>query len=219
MMSGSIATLSPALLRYCWCNMLNPSQTIITQYMTSPRIVALLEDWNGYIDPSVDLKNFYDTIWNIATASGYGLDVWGRIVGVNRTVYESTLNWFGWDGAVFYAASPFGPYASGDAPRFWYNGQGVADSTPTPLPDAEYRRLILLKAAANITNCSAYALNRLAKALYSSAGTVYVVDNLDLTFTYHFVGFDPTGSDITALTSSGILPRPAGVSYNMVVTP
>ncbi len=38
------------------------------------------------IDPTADLNAFYDLVWNVATAQGWGLDVWGRIVGVTRNL-------------------------------------------------------------------------------------------------------------------------------------
>lgn len=62
------------------------SQTIISQYGASPTILALIEKLNLAIDPSADLDRFYAWIFNIETAQGFGLDIWGRIVGVNRTI-------------------------------------------------------------------------------------------------------------------------------------
>ncbi len=65
--------------------------TIASQFATSPRLLALLENFNEYVDPSADLEQFYQQVWDLSTAVGYGLDVWGRIVGVTRSfTYQST---------------------------------------------------------------------------------------------------------------------------------
>jgi hypothetical protein len=188
--------------------MINPSQTILTQYQTSPVITALLNNWNANLDPTPDLLNFYSTIWNIQTASGYGLDVWGRIVGVTRYVtYNLSDNWLGFNG------TPYQPFGLG----VFYNGSGLG-STTIALPDTVFQRMILLKAAANLTNCSAQSLNQLVSALYASEGRCYVVDNLNMTFTYIFKFYLST-LDYAMLSQPGILPRPSGVSFSILQGP
>ena len=64
--------------------------TVISQYQTSPTLLQLIENMETYIDPLTNLDAFYVNIWNIYSASGYGLDVWGRIVGVTRTIRVPT---------------------------------------------------------------------------------------------------------------------------------
>lgn len=66
--------------------MRNVSQTIISQYGSSPTILALIQKFSACIDPSADIDNFYTWIFNVETAQGFGLDIWGRIVGVSRTI-------------------------------------------------------------------------------------------------------------------------------------
>jgi len=62
-------------------------QTIISQYGTSRTISKLIQNMNDYIDPCADIDNFYDFIFNVDTAQGFGLDIWGRIVNVERADY------------------------------------------------------------------------------------------------------------------------------------
>ena len=64
----------------------NIDSTILSQYANSPAIVSLLGSMNAAIDPSADIDNFLTWIWQVSTARGFGLDIWGRIVGVGRTV-------------------------------------------------------------------------------------------------------------------------------------
>src|SRR5579871_5512746 len=61
-------------------------QTIISQYANSPILTQLIANFDQYIDPTKNLDAFFDLIWNVDTAQGYGLDVWGRIVGVTRVL-------------------------------------------------------------------------------------------------------------------------------------
>jgi hypothetical protein len=62
------------------------AKTIISQYATSPTFLQLIQDINTWIDPNANLQAFFNDLWNIDTAFGYGLDVWGRIIVVQRTV-------------------------------------------------------------------------------------------------------------------------------------
>lgn len=64
----------------------NVEQTIQRQYLNSPIITSLIDSMNAAIDPSADIDNFYIWVWDVATAQGFGLDIWGRIVGVSRTL-------------------------------------------------------------------------------------------------------------------------------------
>lgn len=69
--------------------MINVSQTVISQYGNSPTLLAMIESMNAAIDPSADIDNFYRWIWSVDSAQGFGLDIWGRIVGVSRTISTS----------------------------------------------------------------------------------------------------------------------------------
>lgn len=64
--------------------MQNYAATIIRQYSGSPAMGALLQTFNDAEDPSANITAFYNLVFNVLTAQGYGLDVWGRIVGVVR---------------------------------------------------------------------------------------------------------------------------------------
>ncbi len=67
--------------------MQNVMQTCASQYANSPIITSLIESMNAAIDPSGDIDNFYNWVWDVGTARGVFLDnVWGRIVGVSRTL-------------------------------------------------------------------------------------------------------------------------------------
>lgn len=66
--------------------MQNYQATILSQYANSPTILQLIENMNGYLDPSVDLDAFYTWVWDIDTAQGFGLDIWGKMLGLSRNI-------------------------------------------------------------------------------------------------------------------------------------
>lgn len=190
--------------------MKNVAQTIQSQYQSSPTLTGLIDFWNESVSIDADLRNYYNTVWNVITASGYGLDVWGRIVGVSRYLTVSTgYSYFGFQEAT--GSQPFG-----QAPL--YLGQGLSGTSQITLADTAFRQLILLKAQANISDCSAASLNRLLTQLYADRGQCYVIDTGGMSFVYRFK-FNLTPTDFTILAQSGILPRPAGVSYSIIQGP
>jgi hypothetical protein len=64
----------------------NVEQTIVSQYGNSPTIISLIESFNAAVDPSANIDNFLTHIWQVQSAQGFGLDIWGRIVGVSRNI-------------------------------------------------------------------------------------------------------------------------------------
>ena len=66
--------------------MIDFQKTIISQFANSPTIVGLVTNMNAYIDQTANFQAFYDFVWNVNTAQGFGLDIWGRIVDVSRNL-------------------------------------------------------------------------------------------------------------------------------------
>jgi hypothetical protein len=64
----------------------NWSQTLISRFADKPIIVSLISSFNDAIDPSANIANFLKYIWDVRTAVGNGLNIWGKIVGVPRTI-------------------------------------------------------------------------------------------------------------------------------------
>ena len=212
--------------------MMNWRQTILSQYDQSPRLVALLDAVNQWFSLDANFENFYDTIWNIDTAVGYGLDVWGRILNIQRqltlTIEES---YFGFQEAGDRTGFNQGP--------FWTGIVATKGSVFT-LADEPYRRLLLAKAAYNITDGSVPATNALMMNLFPNRGNCFVRDGP--TPSVQWFGFQEAGDrtgfnqapfgDLSsswsvmsmsyvfmfplqpfeqAMVQSGVLPRPTGV--------
>lgn len=184
-------------------------QTIISQYANSPTLVQLIKNMSTYVDPTANFDAFYDLVWNVLTAQGWGLDVWGRIVNVSRTLTVANDLVFGFEEATTGSASPF------NQGTFYTGG---SDTNNYALTDAAYRMLILSKAMANICNGSIPAINQILLNLFPGRGNCYVTDGLDMTMTYTF-DFALTAVEEAIVAQSVALPRPAGVSFTMVINP
>jgi hypothetical protein len=188
--------------------MLTPASTVAAQYANSPTMLALINGMNSAIDPSADINKFYSDMFNISTAVGYGLDCWGRIVNVSRVLSVPaavpTENYLG------FAESGTGVFAFGWG--IWYLG---VRNNNFVLSDDAYRLLILLKAAANIANCSIPGINFILKQLFVGQGRAYVTDvgDMQLVLAFEFI-LSPV--QVAILLQSGIVPTPCGVGYNVM---
>lgn len=187
--------------------MLNVEETIISQYDQSSTIVQLIQNMNEYLDPRADFDTFYDFVWNVDTAQGFGLDIWGRIVDINRELLiPNAEDYFGFSEAVG-SAHPFdeSPFYAGFPPA----------TQVYLLQDDAYRKLILVKALANISAATAPSTNRLLQNLFSDRGRAYVIDLGGMSLRYVFE-FLLTPYEFAIMTQSGALPRPAGVGISIL---
>lgn len=182
----------------------NGAQTILSQYANSPIILELIDRFVDYIDPTANIQSFYDLLWNVATAADYGLDVWGRIVGVDRVLPVIATDCFGFEEAGHTNANTF------DFAPF-YNGSTLTSNFA--LSDDAFRLLIFAKAAANIWDGSIPGLNAILRLLFPGQ-VCYVTDNNDMTITYSFE-FTLNPVQLTVIANSGILPRPCGVATSI----
>ena len=63
--------------------------TIQSQYAASPRMVELITRFAALIDPTADVELMVEKMVDPMTAEGWGLDVWGRIVALDRRLVEA----------------------------------------------------------------------------------------------------------------------------------
>ena len=181
-------------------------QTVISQYAGKSVLLSLIETFNDAVDQSANIDLFYNAIFNVATATGYGLDVWGRIVGVSRVLTIPGGDYFGFAGA--------GPtiFGFGQAP-FW---AGSPPSYNYALLDEPYRLLIMVKSFANIMAATTPNYNKLLNTLFPNRGNCYCQDNGNMQMTCVFE-FPLQPWEIAILTQSGALSAPTGVGLNIMV--
>lgn len=183
----------------------DPWSTVITQYANSPVLTELILSFNAAIDQTRNIDDLYDLLWNVATAQGYGLDVWGRLVGVGRTLqFPGNAGQFGFGEA--------GSSWTGFGQGGFYSGAGT--TTNFVLSDDDFRTLILAKAAGNVSDGSIPSINKILLSLFPNRGRSYVADGLDMTLTYTFE-FALTPVELAIVQLSGVLPNPAGVAINI----
>lgn len=173
--------------------------TILSQYSASPHILALAHGFALRLDPAPDIDLFFEKVFDIETAQGWGLDNWGRILGVPRGVQVATVDWFGY-------------YGSGLQP--WNNAPffNTAQATNNyPLADEAYRKLLMYKAAANIGSADAATINRLLKQIFPSTFD-HIVDNGNMSIRAVFNDYlQPV--EIGILNTYGALNKGAGVQW------
>lgn len=192
--------------------------TVISQYANSPVIMQLVQNLNQYIDQSANFANFFNYVWNVDTAVGFGLDIWGKIVGVSRLLQiPNTTDYVGFDNGT--RSPPDWQSMGSDQPP--YNDPPVGGAMYTGfnatstylLGDDAYRQLILAKAFANIATTTAPAINQLLQNLYG-AGTAFVLNDGPMAISYNLT-FTPSAIQLAILQQSGVIPTPPGVSVTI----
>lgn len=139
--------------------MKNYTDTIISQYGQSPTINRLIDNLNEYIDPQHDIENFLLNIWDIQTANSAGLDIWGKIVGIGRILkIPSIENVVGFSQQGEENITPFNDGV--------FYIQGIDQYNTLSLLDEPYRKLIMIKALANISRSTPQAINYILTQLF-----------------------------------------------------
>ena len=186
--------------------MQNIKDTIISQYANSPIILSLIESINDAIDPQVNIDDFYNKVWNILTAEGYGLDVWGRIVNIGRILTIPGGKTFGFEEGTTVDFDPF------NQSNFY---SGIPTTLNYALSDDAYRVLILAKALSNISKTSIFICNKILMQLFAGRGNAYVSDtgnmSARLTFEFALLPFE-----IAILKQSGAFFNPTGVRFDIL---
>lgn len=214
--------------------------TILSQYANSLRILSVIASFADSELQTTNFDNFYDDIWNILTARGFGLDLWGRILGISRTLTVDAGSYFGFEEAL--------PGSNGWNQQAWYSGP--PSSGNYDLSDAAYLQLLLAKAAFNICDGSIPSINKILMALFPGRGNAYVQEGSGIDERY--LGFQEAGDtnatgwnqepfysgesfttmslqyvfdfpltpvDLAIVTTSGVLPTPCGVQAFLTINP
>lgn len=192
--------------------MINVADTILTQYADSPKLKSMIYSFNEAVGIDGFIDDFYDMIWNIETAGTYGLDVWGKIVVVSRllTVTENKI-YFGFNEATTTPPVIDDPQPFNQAP--FYSGNALT-STVT-LSNDIYRKLIMMKAAANISDCTIQKMNKILMYMFGESGRCYVRNDGEMVMSYVFE-FKLSDAELAIVQSSGALPSPVGVTVNII---
>ena len=180
-------------------------QTVLDQYANSPVITSTISSLFSAIDQTGNIDDFFDKVLNINTATGYGLQVLGRIVGISNVIPYTVIP------ASFGFSQATGSLTFGEGAFY----SGATSTTNYTVSDDVYRLLIKAKAAANISNGSILSLNNILSILFPNRGNAYVTDDGNMSMTYTFL-FALSPIEVAIVTQSGVLPVPSGVSCTYV---
>lgn len=177
-------------------------ETILSQYEHSPRIMGTARAMGDGLDTAPGIELFTREVMDIRTAGTWGLDVWGRILGISRTIVLS-----GDDEVLGFAGSELQPFNVGT----FYQPRVTQAYT---LGDDAYRLLLMLKAAANISDTSVPSLNRLLQFLFADRGNAYVLEVgvMQIRFVFEF---DLQPYERALILRQDVPPKPAGVGYEL----
>ncbi|MGL4756290.1 MAG: DUF2612 domain-containing protein [Aeromonadaceae bacterium] len=179
------------------------------EYAASPRIKQLISYHTEYFSASW-VDDFYSVVWNVDTAQGFGLDIWGRIVGLEngRYLQIESGDYFGFNDAIDQSWQTFG---SGT----FYSG--ATETQTYELADPAFRTLILTKAMSNISDSTMPGLNKVLQELFPGRGRCWVNDLQNMAIRYVFE-FNLEPWEISVIKSDS-LPRPGGVLAAVLTAP
>ncbi|MHC5308195.1 DUF2612 domain-containing protein [Bartonella sp. LJL80] len=190
-------------------------KALLWQYDDAPRLQTLLRKKDVWYESRHRQfwQSWYADVFNLDTANDFGLSVWAIIldvpltVGIEgsgaRTVWgmgEFNGNFSRWDGESHKFGTNFGR-----------DGDAVIGL------NLQQKRLILkLRYYQLISRGSVIEVNRFLYHLFGEG--VYVLDGLDMTFSYIF-RFVPPAQTMFVLEQFDLLPRPAGVERKIRIKP
>lgn len=167
---------------------------------SGPVMNQVRENIRAYFSTDAAFDAFYNIVFNVDTAKGFGLDIWGRIVAQERFIrIETEEEYFGFDEAD----NDWYPFNDG----VFFDGTGA--TTNYRLSDDAYRLLIKMKAFANLAQTNIPSMNYMLMQLFGSQGRVYVQDLGNMAIN---IVFDSQPSVFQkGVLNSGVFPHPGGV--------
>lgn len=165
---------------------------MISQYANSPKFVSLVSGLTGIFNNAQTMEDWYNIVFNIKTAQGFGLDIWGSILNQGRLFYYTDPN-------------------NGTTESVYLKGAQTVDSVSYSAEQIEeiYRQVLFLKAMSNITNATLASLNQMLQFYYQGRGRVYVINygTMKIRYVYEFY----VNKLEKAIFTSDVMPRPTGV--------
>lgn len=181
-------------------------QTIMSQYANSPALMTIIDQLSDRIGVDPLVNEFLDRVIRISSARGFGLDVWGRIVGISRRTMlpDPDQDYFGF-------STGFHPF--NQAPFF----STLSVTSTYLIPDNEYRHLIMLKAYVNIIDATALNINHFLRQLFPQGYAYFrIVGHMQAEYVFEF---ELSPLERYLVYNTDILPRPCGVSISILEIP
>lgn len=180
--------------------MKNIKETIMSQYTNSPAILGIIGGLNDAIDPQYFIDDFYEYVYRLSTARGFGLDIWADKVGVSRNAKMTNPD-----------AKNLG-FAEGFQPWNTYPWSDGGEFSSFRLGDTDLRKLIIVKAAINILYATALNINKFLSMLFDGKRAYYSITG-HMTAEYVFE-FTLSKFDRLMIYTLDMLPKPCGVGIS-----
>lgn len=185
------------------------TDTILTQYSASQRLLSIIETFNQAISLDEFTDEFITKVWDLTTNETFGLDIWGKIVGIGRYITAPVdSDSFGFSEAD--SEAPGYPLPFNDFPFY----AGVQETAYVRLSDDAYRTLILCKAFSNISIATISDINKFLSILFAGRGRAYCVNYRDMTIGITFE-FALAPYEQLLLSRYDVIPVPGGVQLNI----
>ena len=170
----------------------------LSQYANSPKFMTIFNGLLDLFNNAKTLEDWFNIVFDIKTAKGFGLDVWGKILNVGRS--------FTYDN-------------NGVIESVYLSGAQTIDGISYTDDDIEeaYRQVLLLSAMSNITNATIKSLNDLFMFYYQDRGLAYCLEygTMQMRVVYEFY----VNKLEQAIFSSSIFPKPTGVLLSFEYIP
>jgi len=166
---------------------------MLSQYANSPKYVSLYNGLTELFNNAQTIEDWYNVVFNLKTAEGFGLDIWGKILNQGRQ---------------------FSYNDNGTTVNVYLGGEqtigGITYSAE--YMESMYRTVLFLKALSNVTNCTIASMNNLLQFFYNRRGGVYVLEYNPMEIRYVFEFYV---SDLEkAIFTTEVMPRPTGVGIS-----
>lgn len=174
---------------------------MISQYANSPKFVKLVEGLTGLFNNAKLIKDWYNIVFNLKTATGFGLDIWGKILNQSRNFTYTNQT-------------------SGVQTEYYLKGAMTIDGTNFSAEQIEetYRTILFMKALSYITNATDKSLNELLQFYFAEkGGKCYVIQygTMKIRYVFEF----PVNKLEKSIFMSDVMPKPTGVGTTFEYLP
>jgi Protein of unknown function (DUF2612) len=203
----------------------NLLQAIIWQYDEATNTVGLITQKNNWynVNQTEFWTNWYNNVFNLLTADLFGLSVWSIILNLPQFLLAipepSNKPIWGFNAIVGSWPTLENSYLNfGQTPISGNTGGNFSTRGSNIILTEEEQRFALrlryyqLCNRGDVTDVNQF-LNYLTRTSNIGwSGTIYMIDNLDMTITYHFTVAAFPSDLLTTIQTYDLLPRPAGVT-------
>jgi hypothetical protein len=185
----------------------NLMRTVLWQYENAPKLKSLVQSEQDWANENVTefWQNWFRDVFNLKTASEFGLNVWSRILDVPLTINRPRR--------------VDGVFGFGSNHKNFGNGNFGRGRTQDIEVTTEQARKILLLRWFQLTSRPTIANINEALEIVFGAGTAYVQDNLDMSNQLFMFTERPDYQTIDLLKNTDLLPRPSAVGSTYSVQP